>query len=430
ALYYSPHPHGAYESTRYLHEEVPSGALLLSLHHYGDSALVIVLGLHALRTLFVGAYRAPRELAWILGIIVLNVVLLFGITGHLLPWDQKGYHSTQVRTSFPAGVPVVGPMARELLLGDQNISALSLTRFYAMHTLLLPAVLLPLVGLHLLLARRAAAVAKEAPPPSEPVSLLQTVGVRNALACAGVIGGLVAYSAVRPAGLEFRYNPADLGYHARPDWYFLSLFQLINDLKAFPIPSWMLALGPPGLVMTLLALLPWLDRSRSADWRSRKPIVLGAGIGLVVIAGLTLRAWSLLHPNATPANSLYGHLTGGGRRELSEVEIAEGRKLFEETGCGGCHKALPEFSRGTAGPDLTGYGRHTFLGEVPGHPAVHQLSFRERYVRYVRGELRPKDAQGNQKSMMPPYPRLTDEQLDAMAAYLSQDPQRAAAAAR
>ena len=137
AMYYSPHPDAAYESVRYLDHQVLMGRLVHGIHHYGASAVVIVVFLHLLRTYFHGAYKPPRELVWLLGIGLFGLILAFGFTGYLLPWDQKAYFGTQVGTQIPASIPVVGPAIQQVLRSGEDVNALTLTRFYAIHVLLL-----------------------------------------------------------------------------------------------------------------------------------------------------------------------------------------------------------------------------------------------------------------------------------------------------
>src|SRR5687768_17597774 len=147
AMYYSPHPDAAYESMQYLRQQ-PGGKLVHGLHYYGDSALIIVVVAHLVHTYWIGAYKKPREMTWLLGIVLLQVVLGFGFTGYILPWDQKAYYATQVRTAIAGGIPFIGPYVSQLLKGGTDVGAMTLTRLYAIHALLLPALLLPFLVAH------------------------------------------------------------------------------------------------------------------------------------------------------------------------------------------------------------------------------------------------------------------------------------------
>lgn len=154
AMNYSPSPEHAHASVRYIMDHVPAGSLIRDLHKWGGSAMVVVVTLHMVRTYFMGAYKYPRELTWMIGVLIWLVILGFGFTGYLLPWDQKAYWATAVGTNLAAQAPVIGPALGKVLRGGESLGAMTLTRFYAIHVLLLPAILLALVGIHLFLVVR------------------------------------------------------------------------------------------------------------------------------------------------------------------------------------------------------------------------------------------------------------------------------------
>ena len=154
AVYYAPTPDHAYDSVKYLTETVTFGKFVRGIHHYGASAMVILVALHMARTFFFGAYKYPRELTWISGVALLGVTIGLGFTGYLLPWDQKAYWATQVGTEVAVAVPLVGDLSKVILRGGENLGALTLTRFYAIHMLMLPALMLIFMGIHLYLVVR------------------------------------------------------------------------------------------------------------------------------------------------------------------------------------------------------------------------------------------------------------------------------------
>lgn len=151
AAYYAPTTDHAYDSVKYLTEVVTFGWVIRGIHHYGASAMVIIVALHMLRTFYFGAYKYPRELTWVSGVALLGVVLGLGFTGYLLPWDQKAYWATVVGTLVPESIPVVGELSKVILRGGQDMGALTLTRFYAIHMLMLPSLMLVFLGIHLYL---------------------------------------------------------------------------------------------------------------------------------------------------------------------------------------------------------------------------------------------------------------------------------------
>ncbi len=153
-LYYVPDPQLAYASVSYITNELPFGWLIRGLHHWGASAMVLLVILHMVRVIIYGAYKYPREFTWITGVALLLLTFAFGFTGYLLPWDQRAYWATVVGTQIGEVTPVVGDTLRSVMLGGQEISGLTLSRFFGAHVWVLPSVLLLLVGIHLYLVIR------------------------------------------------------------------------------------------------------------------------------------------------------------------------------------------------------------------------------------------------------------------------------------
>lgn len=151
AMYYSPSPDHARDSVLYITREVPLGAFVRGLHVWGASVLIVVVILHMLRVFFMGAYKYPREATWLTGVCLLLVVVGFGFTGYLLPWDQKAYWATVVGTSIAGQIPLLGQSVVKILRGGAEIGAITLTRFYAIHVLILPAITLIFLASHLFL---------------------------------------------------------------------------------------------------------------------------------------------------------------------------------------------------------------------------------------------------------------------------------------
>jgi quinol-cytochrome oxidoreductase complex cytochrome b subunit len=151
AVYYAPTPDHAYDSVKYLTEEVAFGRWVRGIHHYGASVMVVLVVMHMLQVFFYGAYKYPRELTWMTGVVLLGLVLGLGFTGYLLPWDQKAYWATEVGTKIPETLPVFGEMTKVIMRGGQTLGALTLTRFYAIHMLMIPALMMVFLGIHLYL---------------------------------------------------------------------------------------------------------------------------------------------------------------------------------------------------------------------------------------------------------------------------------------
>ncbi len=151
AMNYSPSPDHAYDSVRFIDGEVLLGRLVHGLHHWGATFMVVFAGLHMARTYFMGAYKYPREATWMAGVLLFLLVLGFSFTGYLLPWDQKAYWATVVGGNIAGQVPLLGPYISKILLGGEDMGAATLTRFYAIHVLVLPALTAAGIGAHLFL---------------------------------------------------------------------------------------------------------------------------------------------------------------------------------------------------------------------------------------------------------------------------------------
>jgi menaquinol-cytochrome c reductase cytochrome b subunit len=154
AFYYKPDPNSAYSSVVNITEEVTLGWLVRGMHKWGASVFIILMFFHMARTFLFGAYKYPRELNWIIGVLLLVLGMLEGFTGYLLPWDQTAYWATVVGINLNATAPVAGPFLAQFLQGGLNIGPDTLSKFYALHMLLVPGGIMALIGLHLYLVVR------------------------------------------------------------------------------------------------------------------------------------------------------------------------------------------------------------------------------------------------------------------------------------
>lgn len=153
-IYYVPTPDHAYDSVQYITTQLPAGWFIRGLHHWGASAMVVLVILHMLRVIFYGAYKFPREVTWFTGVFLLLVVIGFGFTGYLLPWDQKAYWATTVGTRIAGTPPVIGDWILLIMRGGDELSAVTLARFFGVHVWVLPAALLILLTIHMYLIVR------------------------------------------------------------------------------------------------------------------------------------------------------------------------------------------------------------------------------------------------------------------------------------
>ncbi len=153
-IYYVPSPDQAYDSVQYITTQVSAGWLIRGLHHWGASAMVVLAVIHMLRVIFHGSYKFPREMTWLTGVVLLLVVLGFSFTGYLLPWDQKAYWATTVGTQIAGAPPLIGDTILRIVRGGEQLTAVTLARFFGVHVWVLPALLLTLIGIHLYLVIR------------------------------------------------------------------------------------------------------------------------------------------------------------------------------------------------------------------------------------------------------------------------------------
>jgi len=328
ALHYVPTADLAYDSILALEQDVPLGAFVRSLHHLGASAFVIFAVLHLLRVFFTGAYKQPREFTWITGVLLLLVVLGFGFTGYLLPWDQKAYFATKVGTQIAGKSPLIGEQLRAILSGGDTVGPPTLTRFYIIHVVLLPLALLGLLALHFYLIQRHGVAAPGLPvgdegepgPPYFPNHVFKEV-----LAGLLVAAALFGLAASFHAPLEAMAEPSDTGYVPRPDWYFLGLFELLKLFKG-PLET-VGTIYLPGLVVTTLLLLPFLDRSPQRHWRKR-PLVVTLGIAIAAFVAVLTGIGALDQPTNAP---VLHHQLG-----LTNAE-RQGYLFVRRLKCIGCH---------------------------------------------------------------------------------------------
>ncbi|MGE3884895.1 MAG: cytochrome b N-terminal domain-containing protein [Vicinamibacterales bacterium] len=327
AMYYVPSPLLAYDSVRYVMRDLPMGYLVRGLHVWGASFLVVAAVAHMLRAFLHGAYKAPRELTWLSGLASLLVILGFALSGYLLPWDQKAYWATTVTINVARGAPLVGEWLANGLRGGPELGALTLGRWYAAHVFLLPAVLLAFAVAHLFLMRRHGISGPLGPKPGSATPFFPWHVMKDTVVMAVVFASLLTLAYFVRAPLDEMANPADASYVPRPEWYFLSLFQL---LKYFPGPAEPVATQLiPGLAVGFLALLPFLDRHpERRPWaRARLPYSVGMAVLAAGVAGLTglgLRD----RPEGKAAND-WGLLPVAG------LELATG----ENSVCARCHVA-------------------------------------------------------------------------------------------
>jgi ubiquinol-cytochrome c reductase cytochrome b subunit len=290
SMYYVPSSESAYDSVRFIMTQVTFGRILRGLHFFGASFIVVAAVVHMLRVIVFGSYKKPREVTWMTGVLLLLIILGFALSGYLLPWDQRAYWATTVTINIARSVPFGGEQIADVLRGGDTLGALTLLRWYSTHVFLLPAALITFTIAHLYLLRRHGISGPMTPIEGAWQPFYPAQALRDTVVIAFVFAVLLAAALSVPAPLDAIADPSDANYVPRPEWYFLSLFQL---LKYFPGPLEPVAtIVIPGLGVVLLLLLPFLDRSaerRPSRRRAVMTVFCGGLLGVAVLTSLGLR---------------------------------------------------------------------------------------------------------------------------------------------
>ncbi|MGD9085155.1 MAG: cytochrome b N-terminal domain-containing protein [Desulfobacterales bacterium] len=291
AFYYSPAPGAAYDSVDYALYSVPFGDVIKGVHHYGWNIFLIVLGLHLVRAFIVGAYKSPRQLMWVSGVLTLLLIPALIVTGDLLPWDQNGFWTTQVRISIIASVPVVGDFLVRLIQGGPLTGIVALTRFYVLHILFLPALLIILIVIHFhfLKVQGLSEPLFKKNSQSKTISFFPQLVNRWLLLFLGVTLVLGVISWYWPAPLGDPADPTDSTFVPRPEWWVLFLNQLVTIFKGS-----LTVIGSviiPGGLMVLLLVLPFLDTSLDRHPARRKIVLLVAVVVVIILLGLSIMGY-------------------------------------------------------------------------------------------------------------------------------------------
>ena len=397
AFNYAPTPGDAYNSLKYIVSEVTGGALIRGLHHWGSSMMIVVVVLHMTQVFLWGAYKKPREVTWIFGVILLLITLTFGLTGYLLPWDNRAYWGTVVSTQIAAKAPVLGPYIARLMGGEGAIGVVTFARFYALHVLLLPPLTMILIGVHIYLVRKHGVA--PAPGDNAPRAKFYPEQVFKdtvAVFVSFIILFVMAVAVKVPLGRLA--DPTDTAYIPRPDWYFLFLFQI---LKFFEGPLEVFgSVVLPGLAVLALLLVPFFDRGAVSRLAQRS-----AALGVVLLAGI---AWTSLTVAAvvTTPKAVDTEIAEGPQewQQLSPEELA-GVGYFRKENCASCHNVGGGDPK--VGPDFT------------------STAIRKSAAWMIAHFKRPQELVPG--SAMPPI-QLNDSQLNALAAFLLKlNPKNAAA---
>ncbi len=390
AFNYAPTPGDAYNSLRYILAEVTAGRLMRGLHHWGASMMIVIVVLHMTQVFLYGAYKKPREATWMVGVVLLLVTLAYGLTGYLLPWDNRAYWGTVVATQIAAQVPVLGPYLVRLLGGQGEVGVVTFARFYGLHVLLLPPATLLLIAVHIYLVRKHGVAPEPCDEALPPKKFFPGQVFRDTVAIFIAFAILFVLALAARVPLEQLADPTDTTYIPRPEWYFLFLFQ---TLKLFEGPLEIVgSVVLPTLAILALLLVPFIDRGRMRKVTQRTVAAAVVVLAAIGWGGLTLAAVATTPKQPIAAEVDFSQPTDW--LELSPVEMA-GIGYFRQENCISCHTV--GLGKPRIGPDLAA------------------RSIRKSAAWMIQHFKRPSAMVPG--SAMPPI-QLSDAQLNTLAAFL------------
>ena len=358
---YVPATGAAYESVQILSGEV-WGGLIRGMHYWGASALVLFMLLHAFRSFIMGAYKFPREMLWITGVLLFGFVMVMAFTGQLLRWDQDGLWGSVVASQYAARVPLIGDALKRFILAGDSVSGATLGRYFSLHVVLLPLLLFAMLGLHMYLVVQKGT--SERPRPGKPVDpatyeqeykgMLEREGLpywpyaiwKELIAAALLVAGVATLALLVGARtLGDPPDPASVPSHPRPDWYLMWYYALLaikprgfEDLVMVYLPI---------IALVVLVMLP-IVRSRGERAPSRRPIAMvAAGMVAFAIVALTITGYREPWVPRLETPVLTERELGAG----TGPDVLAGARVFHEAGCQFCHAVAG--TGGSWGPDLT-----------------------------------------------------------------------------
>src|SRR5678816_2972146 len=263
-LYYRPSSEGAFESVQFIITEVKFGWLIRSIHSWSANLMIATLFIHMFSVFFLRGYYPPREITWVSGVVLLFIVICFGFSGYLLPWNKLAFFATKVGTEIAGVVPIVGHTALRFLRGGDDVTGATLTRFFGFHVAVLPATATVFLAVHVLLVQ----MHGMSVPPSlkdQNVSKMKFIPnflLRDLIGWILAIGVLAALAALFPWELGEKADPfAPAPAGIKPEWYFLFMFQTLKYLpaKILGMDGEVLGIMAFNLVALLLFIVPFVD---------------------------------------------------------------------------------------------------------------------------------------------------------------------------
>ena len=390
-FYYVPTVDHAYASLNFLRLSVPYGWLIHGLHYWGANAMVVLIGLHMLRVFIWGAYKKPRELTWLIGVFLLLLVVGLVFTGAALPWDERGYWAAEVGTSIAGTVPFIGNMLIHLLRDGEVMGQLVLSRFFVLHTFILPGIAFAIIVVHIVSFRKYGSVGPwQEAKRQEKGNFWPDQVAKDLIISALILLLLVALSVYSPPPFTGPADPLDTSFAPKPEWNFLFLYQ---TLKYFTGSLEMLGtVGIPTLIILLLVFVPFFDRKKDHN-PLKRPIIMTGGFVLVAFISIL----TIIGYNSKPAGSQTPKKIVKAKVIKLSPSALKGKKIYETYACFSCHKMSGK--GGKLGPDLTNESQKGRSREW----IITQLTNSKKHF---------------PKSIMPPFTMLSNQQLNNLTDFI------------
>ena len=402
ATVYVPSSGEAFNALQYITQEAPWGNVVRGIHYFGASAMVFFVAVHMIRVYLTAAYKFPREMNWVSGVVLFGLTIVMGFTGQLMRWDQNAVWSAVVGAEQAARVPLIGEWLVNVFLSGSNIGTATLSHFFVLHVFVVPGLVIAIVGFHLYLVLRHGI--SEPPVAGHPVDpqnyrqsyedMLHRIGVpfwphaawRDAVFGVVVLAVVVLLAAwVGPPLLDHPPDPSNIVANPRPDWYMLPYFALLAYLPHHA-ENYVIVLAPL-LGSLILFAVPFISNRGERSWKRRPwavPIVIFA------VSCLGVLGWKGTYAPWSPdfnAKPIHDKIIGA-----TDGPVHAGGVVFNTKGCLFCHTISGH--GGQRGPDLTDVG--------------DRLTRDQLVIRIMNGGYN-----------MPAYSNnLTPEQLDSVVAFL------------
>ena len=316
-FYYEPSVQGAHKSVERIMTKVPFGWLVRSIHSWGANVVLAMMLLHMFSTYFMKSYRTPRHLMWLSGIVLLLLMMGFGFTGYLLPWDETAYFATKIGAEVPREIPFIGEFISSIIKGSADVSGTTLTRLFALHVAVLPIITILLVVVHVTMVALFGVSTPICAKVRSGEKYFGSYLTKEMMVWLLGFGVLIAIATLYPWELGKAYdiaNPTEPPAGVHPEWYFMFLFQTLRL-----VPEWAALLLFGGFLL-FWTLVPFLDRH--AEHGRKSPLFTIIGIaGIVLLGGLTVWAYISVSEEGVPIPQRVTEGMKANTETMSEVAI-------------------------------------------------------------------------------------------------------------